>query len=552
MKLLKAALFLSAISFPALASAEAAKGCEQLAHVTIPAADIGLPTRGGSVTGAQLVEKDAKGPAGGGAYCLVSGTIAPVDPKATDIHFQVVLPVTWNHKVVMFGGGGFEGNIPDVAQSPNNLDPRTPSPLARGYAVFANDGGHKDPGMVDPGAFLLNEEAYHNWMGDALKKTRDVAIAIVKANYGQLPVKSYFLGGSSGGREGLIVASRWPGEWDGVVSLYPGRNSVLLNLGAMVANRAFAAPHAFPSPAKRELVYRAALAACDKLDGAADGIISDVARCNATFRPRTAMLDGKPLRCAGGADTGDTCISDAQFAALDRTNEPTRFTYPLADGEQVFPGFNTYTSDSGVSTSPLRPMVSFMSIGDLPPSHPFNIGMSMASGYADNFVRFGITRDPNFAPLTLDPEHPGPYAARIRALGQIETIGDLGGFASRGGKLLMMHGTADQLVTPRMTEAYYAKLNRTMGAKRVSAFVRFYEVPGFAHGLSDVFNASWDYLSALENWTERGIDPAQNEVVTDLVGVPGRTRPLCRYPAWPKYRGTGDVNHASSFECAVK
>ena len=129
----------------------------------------------------------------------------------------------------------------------------------------------------------------------------------------------------------------------------------------MVANRAFAAPGGWPDPAKRQVLYRAALAACDTLDGAADGVISDVRRCNAIFRPATAMLDGKPVRCPGGSDTGDTCLSDAQLAAIDRMNAAVRFAYPLAEGEQVFPGFNSYTSDSGMpGKSPVAPIVSMM------------------------------------------------------------------------------------------------------------------------------------------------------------------------------------------------
>jgi hypothetical protein len=557
MRKLKAALILSAIAFPGAAWAEVTKGCEQLAHLAIPAAMIGLPTHGGVVTAAQTIVPKApagvaSGAASDAAYCLVSGAIAPVDAKASEIHFQIALPATWNGKMVMFGGGGFEGTIADVTQSPNNADPRTPSPLARGYAVFATDGGHQQTSMVNPGAFLLNDEAYRNWMGDALKKTRDAALSIVKADYGRAPANSYFLGGSSGGREGLQVAARWPGDWDGVVSLYPGRNSVLLTLGAMGANRAFAAPGAFSNPAKRQVLYHAALAACDTLDGAADGVISDEKRCNSIFHPKTAMLEGKPVRCPGGADTGDSCLSDAQLAAFERAGAARHFAYPLAGAEQDFPGYNIYTADSGLVGSPLRPFVSLMSMGDAQPAHPYTPAMSFADGYADNFVRYGITRDAAYNHLTMDPEHPGKYAARIGQLARLESIGDLGPFAARGGKLLVMHGTADMLISSRMTEAYYAHLNRTMGTGRVASFLRFYEAPGFAHGISDVFNVSWDYLTALENWRERGVDPAQNEVITDSVGVPGRTRPLCLYPSWPKYRGAGDVNSAASFQCAVK
>jgi len=112
----------------------------------------------------------------------------------------------------------------------------------------------------------------------------------------------------------------------------------------------------------------------------------------------------------------------------------------------------------------------------------------------------------------------------------------------------MAHGTADVLVSTRSTEEYYTRIQATMGESKVRQFLRFYEVPGFGHAVSSVFNASWDSLTALENWVERGVVPAA-QIVSDSVGVPGRTRPLCEYPQWPKYRGSGDVNNAASFEC---
>jgi feruloyl esterase len=90
-----------------------------------------------------------------------------------------------------------------------------------------------------------------------------------------------------------------------------------------------------------------------------------------------------------------------------------------------------------------------------------------------------------------------------------------------------------------------------MGAAQVDSFVRFYELPGAQHGPSTVFQASWDQLTSLENWVEKGIDPSNNLVSSDDVGVPGRTRPMCTYPGWPKYGGTGDINSATSFSCTL-
>ena len=115
----------------------------------------------------------------------------------------------------------------------------------------------------------------------------------------------------------------------------------------------------------------------------------------------------------------------------------------------------------------------------------------------------------------------------------------------------MAHGMADALVSTRATEQYYQRLQSTMGASAVTNFVRFYEIPGYGHAVSTVFNASWDSLTTLENWVEKGVAPPA-QTVADTAGVPGRTRPLCEYPAFPRYTGSGDVNVASSFTCATQ
>jgi feruloyl esterase len=125
---------------------------------------------------------------------------------------------------------------------------------------------------------------------------------------------------------------------------------------------------------------------------------------------------------------------------------------------------------------------------------------------------------------------------------------DISQFAKRGGKLLLAHGLQDVLVSARATADYYERLVQTRGQRRVDGFARYYEVPGYGHAVSSQFNATWDSLTALEQWAEGDAAPA-NQVTTDTVGVPGRTRPLCDYPKWPHYNGTGDVNAATSFTC---
>ena len=520
--------------------------CASLVGLAIAPTSIGLPTRGATVTSAAPAASKA-----GAAYCLVSGAIAPVDPQAPEIQFHVALPAAWNGKVVMLGGGGFNGVIPDVTASPLNTPPQ-PSPLERGYAVFASDSGHQSPMGGADGRFMTNDEAYRNWLGDSLKKTRDSAMVVITKAYGRAPTRAYFLGGSTGGREGLRVAALWPKDWDGVVALYPARDPTALALKMLVDPQALAAPGAFLSTPQRDLLHRAALQACDARDGLADGLISDVKGCYGVFDPDKALVDGHSLRCTDGAAHGDACLSDAQLAAIRVLESPLRFGFPLASGETGVPGYNVLTADTGVSSpNPAQAFVAQLALGNAPPSFPANAGMALSAGFADNFVRFLVTRDPGADPLRFNVADPGRYRQRLSDLSASDTPDkDLSGFAARGGKLLMMQGADDLLVSPRATEAYYEGLKERLGEATVHRFVRFYEAPGFGHAVSTLFMASWDELSALEAWVEQGRDPGDNLVVTDVAGVPGRSRPLCQYPGWPRYRGTGDVNSAAAFTCA--
>jgi hypothetical protein len=173
-----------------------------------------------------------------------------------------------------------------------------------------------------------------------------------------------------------------------------------------------------------------------------------------------------------------------------------------------------------------------------------------ASVLLDQWLKYSVTRDANFDSLAFDPENPGPWAGRISELSTLlDTRVDLAPFAAKGGKLLLAHGTVDVLVSTRATEEYYQRLQSQMGPSEVDKFARYYEVPGLGHAVSTTFNAAWDSLTAMENWAEKATGPS-NEIVADTAGVPGRTRPLCDYPKWAKYNGSGDVNLASSFTCS--
>jgi len=523
--------------------------CTALTGSVIPARDIGMPTSGAKITSAAVLAADPQG-RGHPAYCLVVGEIAPVDPSAPNINFNVGLPLAWNGKAFMLGGGGFDGMIPPVTESPLNTE-GGPPPLARGYAVFSSDGGHQSPGspLAPDASFALNREAFLNYEGDAIKKTRDAALSVIQHAYGGPPARAYIAGASGGGREALLAAARWPSDWDGVVSLYPARNGLLVSLGALHMSQALAAPGAYLPPAKRALLYRTALARCDGLDGVKDGLISNVRGCRAVFDPATASLDGSPLLCPGGGVSGPTCLSDAELAALRAIEHSSPLPFTVGEATSL-PGFNVYTADTGrPPTSQEQSMVTLFGFGMAPPASPPKPGMSFSFAIATQALRYMIMKAPGVDPLIFDIANPGPYADDLRAAAAVDPQDlTMASFARKGGKMLILQGTDDLVVSPRATEAYYAYLRTSLGEVAARRMVRFYEVPGFAHTTSAIFNARWDPVSAIEAWVEHGVDPADHMVVTDTTGLPGRTRPLCPYPEWARYQG-GDANSAAAFVC---
>lgn len=499
--------------------------CTQLNGMAIAATDIGLPTTGAIVTDARSVPPAGTGVAATGEYCQVKGDINPVDPAAPKIKFQLDLPGAWNHKALMFGGGGYNGTVPDVSGNVPAGPLDMPKPLARGYATFASDSGHQanQLGSRD-GSFGQNDEALRNFAGDALKKTRDVALHLIKQYYaGALPQKSYFAGGSTGGREALAVAQRWPQDWDGVIVLYPAWAAASLDLQFGRITRAFAMPGAYLNLAKRKALYDAALQACDALDGVRDGLISNMQACNSRFDPATAMLDGAPLRCAGGADAGDNCLSDAQIAALKTYATDIAFNPALGSGEKQYPGFNVWGADLGLAgDSAAQKTVRLLAMGDSQPARPMPADAPYWATFWDQWAKYFVTRNPAFDSLSLDPQQPGAWQARFDQLMLLQDVNktDLSAFKARGGKILMAHGMSDALVSTRSSEDYFRRLQSTMGNATVDAFVRYYEIPGYGHSLSTVFNAAWDSLTALENWVERGSAPAA-QIVSDTAGIPG-------------------------------
>lgn len=534
---------MAAFSMPAQAKSDNLEGksCAALTDLDIPATGIGLPTRGAKIVSAKLVGAGERNP----EHCLVAGRISPVDQTAPDIQFELALPTQWNGKALMFGGGGYNGVIPQVAGN-LPIGRLAKTPLERGYATFGSDSGHQTPGA----AFGLNEEAYRNYVGDALKKTRDTATFIMERAYGALPSRAYFMGGSRGGGEALAATARWPQDWDGAVSLYPARSGTVTILGMLAANQALAAPGAFLPPEHRELLYRAALERCDALDGARDALISDRNGCARVFDPAAATFAGVSLRCRDGA-AGFGCLSDAQIAALRKIEGPVRLPATMQSGETEFPGYTILTSETASPGTSAYGWGAVAPSVKLAPTSQYQPGVPILFWMVDQYMHHIFARDPAYDTLGFDFANPGPIAARLSALSKLDDQDlDMSGFAQRGGKLILLQGGDDQMISPKATAAYHRMLRQRLGEDKLNRMLRYYEVPGYGHGRSAVFLASWDQLTALEQWVEKGVDPAEREVVTDLSGVPGRTRPLCLYPRWPRYTGKGDINAADSFTCS--
>ncbi len=530
-RLAVSATLVLAASVPGPAAATStAPDCAGLAGVRIPAPAMSLPTTGGRVTAVSL----ASGP--GGEYCQVDADLFPVDPAAPAIKLRVALPRSWNGKAMMFGGGGYDGTIPALTANVPFGPGDRPVPLARGYAVFASDSGHRQNPASPPsldGSFGLNDEALTNFAaGDALKKTRDASLFLIRQAYAAMPTEVFFAGGSTGGREALVVAQRWPTAFDGVISAYPAWNNLaeVLDLGYLT--QILSRPGAFPGPAKQTLLYDSVLKTCDGLDGVEDEVISNPGGCR--FDPRS-------LRCPGGADTGPACLSDPQIGAVVAMSSPFRWPYRIASGETGYPGF-PFLSGADMRTP-------FLGFGTTAPADPMPVTSGYGMQYWDQWVKYFLTRDPRQNALDVDPRHPGHRLGRISLLSTVEDRGnaDLRPFARAGGKLILLHGAADELVSPYSTSDYYERVRTVAGPRTTSGFLRYYVVPGANHAGfgAPAFAASWDSLSALERWVRTGEAPV-GQVVTDLAHH--RKRPLCAYPEWPRYR-TGDPDSASSFTC---
>ena len=527
------ALSMSASTAAAEDAREVWEKCSALQGIMIPAQEIALPIRSASVTAARMVPASKSNPHG--EYCWIAGEIVPATSKAVTIKFNVAMPSHWNGKTAHLGGLEPLGAVVSplgVGQGQAGIV-AFPPPIARGYVTFGSNSGH--PIHDGLGAvFKLNDEQLQDYAGDHLKKTRDVVMYLVRTRYGANPTHNYFLSGGYAGREALIAVQRYPQDYDGVIASSPALavTATVLKMQTIIRDLWLNDAAGWISKAKANVLRRAELEACDILDGLADGVIGNVAGCH---------FDLGKLRCVNGWGQGPECFSDAQIDTVRRIQSPTPLPYTLSPNVTSLPGFPV-----GVHWGEGHYINNWL---DNPPASVGDRSNTVFFQVTDAFLRYVLLRDRTVSDtLKFDPLKPGKALVRLQQVSTLinATSTDIDPFIARGGKWILLHGQSEGIWSSNATIDYYRKLVTQYGQAQIDRVVRFYLVPGWGHD----DNARAPLLDALENWVERDLAPETLTVVDETRASGLRSRPLCVYPGWPKYNGSGDANLASSFSCA--
>jgi hypothetical protein len=462
------------------------------------------------------------------AFCRVSVTDTPTGDS--DIKTEVWLPVAgWNGRYRAEGNGGFAGEIYFSALA---------GAVAEGYATSGTDTGHVEDGAK----FALGHpEKVKDFGWRAVHDMTVQTKVLVKAFYGKAAGHSYFTACSDGGREALMEAQRFPGDFDGILAGAPAYNWTAL-ISAATANdqTLMATPGAYLPASKLPAITAAVLAACDGQDGLKDGVVGNPAACR---------FDPAVLACKE-AET-DGCLTAGQMATL-------KSIYAAkvdAAGRQMFPGYSP-----GAESAPgsWNGWMVGKKQGD--PAAMMYFGL----GYFKDFV---FERE-DWSLGTFDFDRDSKLALEKTGAALNATDTNLKPFAARGGKLLMYHGWNDPAIPALSSVEYYDGMVASMGKKATEAAVRLYMVPGMLHceggpGVTDFGqdgaavrgDAQQDVFTALEKWVEVGKAPGTltaRKFVDgdDTKGVVG-TRPVCAYPTWAKYV-KGDAKDAGSFSCVAE
>jgi len=430
--------------------------------------------------------------------CRVTVTVTH-PPTGDKVKVFIALPMNgWNGRFEGTGGGGFSGGGPFGLVGP----------LHHGFVAGATDTGHE--GMS--GSFGLDTNGRLNWQSiedNAYLGIHDMTIvgkALTKAFYGKEPRYSYFAGFSTGGRQGLMEAQRYPEDYDGIVSGCPAINWQKFVLSELWPQVVMAASSNRVSTAKLRAATAAAIAACDAMDGVTDGLIEDPSRC--TYDPKALV----------GTEVGGSTFTEADADVIQKVWEGPR----ARDGTFLWYGLSR-GADLSMLGGP----------------RPFPIPME--------WVRYFLVQDPKWEVSNLTPaEFERLFKQSVEEYGAVFGTDnpDLSRFRDHGGKIVITHGQADQLIMTEGTVDYYKRVLQQMGGReKVMPFARLFLIPGAGHGNGGVGNGGVD---AVVRWVEEGVAPEK------LInrGPNGRTRPLFPYPEVARYKGTGSTDDAANFVSA--
>ena len=463
-------------------------------------------------------------PAEGSAprHCRVSGTLSP------EIAFEVRLPSTWNGRLYMIGNGGHAGEALDnpgrVAQLRQGLE--------HGFAVAQTNTGHF--ASEEPGAtfVLSNPQKALDYAYRAVHLTAVTAKEVASRYYSRPVDKAYWNSCSNGGRQGLIEAQRYPGDFDGIVANAPWVDQTGFTIGAIWNQRAFAEAHV--SADKLALVAERAMQQCDAVDGLRDGLIDDPRQC------RFEVARDVPV-CAAGNEASAACLTSAEAAAVQKV-----YDGPQSRGRTIFPGF--MVGSEAVLPGPNGSSAS----GWLRLVAPTEPGAGTADfGLAEGTMRYLVFDPPRpeWDFRTFDFDRDPPLLERWGALANAKET-DLREFRERGGKLLITYGWADAILQPLMGVDYYEKAAAANG-RNSTDFMRLFMIPGMAHCAGGLGPDQYDAVTAVIDWVEEGIAPDSLVARKVVSGDVTRSRPLCPYPQVARYRGQGSVDEAASFECRM-
>jgi feruloyl esterase len=427
------------------------------------------------------------------AFCRVAATITPVPDS--EIKIEVWLPESgWNGKLQSVGNGAWAGSISYPAMA---------TALSTGYAAASTDTGHTG----NNANFITGHpEKVIDFGYRAVHEMTTLAKQIVGSYYGGTgPKYSYFNGCSTGGRQALTEAQRYPNDYDGILAGAPAiYASRLQGMQVWASQTVHQDETSYIPPAKYPVIHAAVLQQCDALDGVKDGVLEDPTKCK--FDPRA-------LACKDG--DAATCLTSGQVDAARK----------LYAGPKLFPGLEP-GSELGWNT--------------LAGPQPMTL--------ATDVYKYLVFNNPNWDYKTINPERDFATAEKTIGNSMDATNSNLKPFVDHGGKLVMYHGWSDPGIPPMNSVQYYKNVVDTLGSKTGNS-IRLFMIPGMGHCGGGDGTDKFDGISALARWVENGQAPDQIPASHQKAGQVDRTRPLCPYPQRAVYKGSGSTDEASNFSC---